>query len=223
MQVVASAIYMKLKDAHKNSASPLPLMQWLEERALTSQMCYYWKLILDFQVLVLTYIRSTREGNFQVYIESFVSIAKWYFALDHYNYATWGKVHCFDLILLEKTCPDLHEEFQSGNFSFLKTNTEYSRIALYQVHEQNNKVIKGSGGSKHLLNRTDESGLIRWETVGADIARIICEFEYVVDELLQKKEQKSTMKTQEYFKKGFMEMYRRFILGCNVIHLSLKN
>ena len=182
LQVVTSAIYMKLKDAYKKSTSPLSLMKWLEERALTSQMCFYWKLILDFQVLVLTYIRATREGNFQVYIESFKSIVKWYFALDHYNYARWGTVHCFDLMFLEKTCPDLHEEFQSGNFSFLKTNSEYSRIALDQVHEQNNKVIKGSGGSKHLLNRTDESGLIRWESVGTDIASIICKFEDLIDE-----------------------------------------
>ena len=44
------------------------------------------------------------------------------------------------------------------------------------MHEQNNKVIKGSGGAKRLLNKTDESGLIRWETVGSDVARIISEF-----------------------------------------------
>ena len=59
----------------------LPLMKWLEDRILESQMCYYWKTILDFQILVLR--------NFQVHVECFVSIIKWYFALDHYNYARY--------------------------------------------------------------------------------------------------------------------------------------
>ena len=83
-------------------------------------------------MLVLIYIRSLREGDFQVYIESFISIVKWYHALDHYHYARWGTVHCFDLMLLEKNCPDIYEQFQKGNFSFQKTNTEFSRIALDQ-------------------------------------------------------------------------------------------
>ena len=54
-------------------------------------------------------------------------------------------------------------------------------MAFDQMHEQNNKTIKGSGGAKHLLNKCDESGLIRWETIGTDIARIIVEFEESID------------------------------------------
>ena len=47
-----------------------------------------------------------------------------------------------------------------------KTNSKFSRLAIDQMHEQNNKIIKGFGGAKHLLKKTDESGFIRWETVG---------------------------------------------------------
>lgn len=215
LQVVACVMFMKLKDAHKNSGSSLPLMQWLEERVLTSEMCYYWKLILDFQVLILTFIRSIREGNFQVYIESFVSIVKWYFALDHYNYARWSTVHCFDLMMLEKTCPDLHEQFELGNFSFQKTNSEYSRIALDQVHEQNNKVIKGSGGSKHLLNRSEESGLIRWECIGADIARILCEFEDSVDETSTEEGTKKHHEDTKIFQERFYGDVKKVYTGMS--------
>ena len=50
-------------------------------------------------------------------------------------------------------------------------------MAFDQVHEQNNKVIKGFGGVKHFLNMSDEYGLIRWETIGTDIARILSEFQ----------------------------------------------
>ena len=47
---------------------------------------------------------------------------------------------------------------QSGIFSFQKTNRQFSQIGLDQVHEQNNAVIKGSGGATDLLNKVDESG-----------------------------------------------------------------
>ena len=63
LQVVVCTVYRKLKEAHTNSNSTLPLMQWLGNRTLESQMCYYWKTILDFQILVLVYIRSIREGD----------------------------------------------------------------------------------------------------------------------------------------------------------------
>ena len=51
-------------------------------------------------------------------------------------------------------------------------------MALDQVHEQNNRVIKSScGGAINYVNQADDSALIRWETCGPDIARIITEFE----------------------------------------------
>ena len=85
-------------------------------------------------------------------------------------------------MLLETLCPDVHKEFMAGNFSFQKTNSKFSRLAIDQIHEQNNKIIKGSGGAKHLLNKTDESSLMRWETIGTDIARILSEFEDTINE-----------------------------------------
>ena len=70
LQVAACALFQKLKDAYVQSNSLLPILDWLEHRSKESEMCFYWKLILDFQVLVLVFIRSIQEENFQVYIES---------------------------------------------------------------------------------------------------------------------------------------------------------
>ena len=68
-----------------------------------------------------------------------------------------------------------------GNFSFQKINSKFSRLAIDQIHEQSNKIIKGSRGAKHLLNKTDESGWIRWETIGTDISRILPKFEDTIN------------------------------------------
>ena len=80
---------------------------------------------------------------------------KWFFAMDHYNYARWCSVHLFDFSNLEFAACSLYEEFDTGNFSFQKTMRNFSSLAPDQVHEQSNEKIKGFGGATHLLNRTD--------------------------------------------------------------------
>ena len=129
LQVASCAVFWKLKDAYVQSSSLLPILDWLE---------HYWKLILDFKVLVLVFIRSIREGNFQVYIQSVISLCKWYFALDHIHYSRWCTVQCFDLMLLETLCPDVYKEFVAGHFLFQKTNPKFSRPAIDQIYEENN-------------------------------------------------------------------------------------
>ena len=79
--------------------------------------------------------------------------------------------------MLPFTCPDVYEKFCEGFITFQKTNTEFSTIALDQVHEQNNKDIKGVGGAVNLVNRADESSLIRWELCGHEVATLISDFE----------------------------------------------
>ena len=57
-------------------------------------------------------------------------------------------------------------------FLFLRL-TLFSRIALGQLHEQNNKVIKGISGTY----RKDESALNRWALSGPELAEIISQFQ----------------------------------------------
>ena len=54
----------------------------------------------------------------------------------------------FDQMLLETLCPDFHKEYMVGNFSFQKTKkNKFFGLAIDQIQEQNNKIIKGSGGA----------------------------------------------------------------------------
>ena len=87
LQVASCAVFRKLKDQYVQSNSLLPILDWLEHRSKESKMCFYWKLILDFQVHVLVFIHSIRGENFQVYIESLISLCKCYFALDQIHYS----------------------------------------------------------------------------------------------------------------------------------------
>ena len=107
-------------------------------------------------------------------------VMKWYFALDHYNYSRWLSVHLFDLANLEVDHPDVYVCFTEGFCSFNKRCSEFSNMAFDQVHEQNNDLIKGVGGSLRFLNREDESALLRCELCSSDLAHMIDSFEELI-------------------------------------------
>ena len=99
--------------------------------------------------------------------------------LDKYNYARWATVYWFDLVSMEHRCPNEYKELMAGNFSFQKTKSLFSRMALDQVHEQKNKYIKSVSGATSLVNRQEDSALVRWELCGPELFRLLEEFETV--------------------------------------------
>ena len=177
MQVAICVIYKLLKKAPADNQSTLSLFDWLEERSKISQMVYYWRLTLNFQIQVLIFVRSVRTGNFLLYRETFFYFLKCFFALDKYNNSRWATVFWFELATLDQSCPDVVCNFMNGDFSFPKTNTLFSRIALDQLHKQNNKFIKGISGTTSVINKKDESVLNCWALGGPKLAEIIFQFE----------------------------------------------
>ena len=144
------------------------------------------------------------------------------FALDHTNYARWLTVHVFDLMSLPITHPDVYQQMLKGFFSFAKTKRPFSRMALDQIHEQNNKIIKGAGGATSLLNTQDESALLRWETCGPEVARIVSEFE---DSLYNQDASSSAAKHHEDNEK-FRQKFNRDVecvyqaIPCNLFEMA---
>ena len=213
IQVSAGSTYMLLKDAHTKSGSQLGTFEWLDEKSKTSQMCNYWRMILYFELEILVFVRSIRSGNFVLYIQTLYKFLKWFFALDKFNYARWATVYWFDLVILIFTCPDVFNELMKGHFSFAKTDKPFSRMGLDQLHEQNNKVIKGVSGATNLLNRNDESALNRWALSAPDLSQMIGEFE----EMFQghsdnvKKHHESSPTFQQDFYRDVMKVKQNFI------------
>ena len=224
IQVSVASLYMKLKDACRKDNSEVSPMKWLSERSKSSDMCFYWDMVLRMQLDILVFVRSMREGNFNAYVASIRRLLKWVFVFDHIHYARWLSVHLFDLTTLEKANPDLHAEMMKGKFSFQKSQRMFSKMALDQVHEQNNKIIKGAGGASQLLNRSDDSALIRWETCGPEVARIVAEFEETIelngkhDGRESKKHHEDTPTFQKNFAKDVKNLYDK--IQCNPFELN---
>ena len=87
------AMYTLLKKAHVESGSALSGLDWLDEARKHSQMCFHWNVIVNFEVLLLIYMWSIREGNFELYLASLYHMLPWFFALDRYNYACSAAIY----------------------------------------------------------------------------------------------------------------------------------
>ena len=179
LQVCLCAEFKALKEVYINSESTLGIQQWMEEMATVNKMFHYWKLIFDFQILILQFVRAQRQNNFLLYVLVLKRCMKYIFALNHYNYSRWLGVHVHDLMRLPVTCPQIYKEFLSGNFVLQKTENPFSAMALGQGHEQNNATIKGVGGAIGLLSNDMDSAFRRWEVAGPDVCRLIAEYEDV--------------------------------------------
>ena len=125
--------------------------------------------------MLLAYVRSLREGNFDLYVQSLVQIVPWMFALDHTHYSRWLSVHIRDMTSLSVNHPNIHAEFRAGEFVVHKTRNKFSAMAIDQCHEQNNGAVKGSGGAVGLT--ANPAALRRWTVAGPEVARLVAEFE----------------------------------------------
>ena len=126
---------------------------------------------------LLVFIRSLPEGKYSLYVASLCKLIRWYFALDHYNYAIWLSVRIYDLLALSQNSPQLHKFFTDGYFTFQKTDLQFSPIGLGRIHKQNNTEMKDMGGATSSMNKVDESLLARCGLCIYELTSIVSEYD----------------------------------------------
>ena len=67
------------------------------------------------------------------------------------------------------------KEFHNGYFILHKSRREFSAMAIDQVHEHKNAVIKGDGGAIGLTE--DPSALRRWMVAGPEVSHLLAGYE----------------------------------------------
>ena len=110
IHVAFRSLYQKLVDAVKADRSTLDPWKWLVEKSLSSSMAHYRSLVTNFQIEILVFVRSIREGNFHLYVQSLRNVLKWFFALGYTYYARWLAIHVFNLISLPTTHSDVYQK-----------------------------------------------------------------------------------------------------------------
>ena len=179
-QITANALALLLHEAYGMYKRKVPQVcesmdAWIGRRKRESPQFQYWHVAFQLEVLVLSFVRSLRSANFQLYVECITKLTPWFFSLDHPNYARWMSVHVRDMAALKMTHPQVAAAFEDGHFTVNKSNHAFSAVAIDQAHEQNNATVKGDGGAVGLFQ--NEDALTKWMVSGPEIARILAEFD----------------------------------------------
>ena len=87
-QVTSASLCALLYNAYvasTESAESVPFKEWCVQQASHSAQFDYWLKTLFLETLSLLFVRSIREGDFQLYIKSRTKLMHW--VLDHTHYA----------------------------------------------------------------------------------------------------------------------------------------
>lgn len=115
-QKTAVVLYSLLLDAYEehNPDHDLTLQEWIESTSAKSPTFYFWILVLSLISLMLSFVRSLRQGNYDLFLRCIADMLPWYFLFDHQHYSRWLTVQLKDLLELGCKAPDIHRHFKSG-------------------------------------------------------------------------------------------------------------
>ena len=125
--------------------------------------------------MTMIFIRAHRINDFKLYVESLENLVPWFFVLDHTNYARWIPIHIKDT----QSLPEGISDDFTKCWVLQKTKHAFSCMPLDQGHEQNNEVVKGSGGVVGITE--NPTAFRRWMMAGPEQARLLKEFERSLD------------------------------------------
>ena len=113
----------------------------------SSKMSSYWRSYIEMACLLLCFIRSIREGDWNLHLACIRDMLPWMFAYDRTNYSRYLSVYWCDMMSLEDAHPSTHEAFKAGDFVVQRSSSAFSQVAVDQTIEQTiNRDTKLKGG-----------------------------------------------------------------------------
>ena len=82
----------------------------------SSKMIIYWQSYIDMVGFLLLFIRSIREGNWDLHLDCIRNMLPWMFACDNINYSRYLPVYLYDMLSLESAHPSVSNVFAAGDF-----------------------------------------------------------------------------------------------------------
>ena len=120
---------------------------WRKDKESQYPQFYFWSQTPKLQLMVMSFIRSICSGDFNLYKTAISVLMPWFFAINHTHYACWLSVHLCDTLQLQETNPEVFHHFSEGHFVVAKSKRAFSSLGIDHAHEQNNKRVKGDGGT----------------------------------------------------------------------------
>ena len=98
-------------EAHQASAGPCQKENWDAAMRMSSKQFAFWSLVMDLEMLQCRFVRSLREGDFDLYVQVIDELCGWLFIFDQTHYSRWLPIHVKDMVELEKKHPHVLEAF----------------------------------------------------------------------------------------------------------------
>ena len=113
----------------------------------SSTMSSYWRSYIEMACLLLCFIRSIRQGDWNLHLACIRDMLPWMFAYDRTNYSRYLSCYWCDMMSLEDTHPSAHEAFKAGDLVVQRSSSAFSQVAVDQTIEQTtNRDTKSKGG-----------------------------------------------------------------------------
>ena len=94
-EVTACSLYILQQRAYDQYVQSV--LSWSNPRNKEYPQFQHWSITLSFELTILMFVMSIREGAFKLYLEINKQLAPWLLALDFINYARWLPVYIMDL------------------------------------------------------------------------------------------------------------------------------
>ncbi|ESO08278.1 hypothetical protein HELRODRAFT_184084 [Helobdella robusta] len=178
-EVSIAALYILRNNAYRDNQKTAveSLETWVARRCKESAQFLFWQTTIILEGILLNFVRSIRTSDFCLFVQMLEELCPWLFALDLIHYSRWLPVFIKGLKELPVRHPQVYEAFQKGHFTSRKTNADFSAISDDQLHEQNNKLIKGCSGAINNLHNND--ALLKWMVAGPEISRMIHDYDQI--------------------------------------------
>ena len=108
----------------------------------------FWNSYLEMVATLLSLIRATREGNWELHLECIKAVLPWFFAYDHTNYARFLPVYLVHMLELPDTHPEAYSMLSQGDFGVQRTTSHgFSQLPVDQTIKQTlNRNTRTKGG-----------------------------------------------------------------------------
>ena len=116
-------------------------------QSLDTGLARFWLSYLQMVEVLLMFIRSCREGNWELHLASIRHMLPWLFAYDRTNYSRYLSFYYMDMMTLESRHSYVHRQLCNGNFVVQRSSNSFAQVPMDQCIEQTvNKDTKTQGG-----------------------------------------------------------------------------
>ena len=136
------------------------------------------KFILNYMKqfgTILQFVRSTRQRDIHLHMESIESLTKYFFVHDHLNYARLLPLYISTMQHTEKEHPEIWNEFLKGNFCITKGLSGFTSIAPDHGIEHENRTLKVMGGIVGITQ--NENALDKFFLIAPELSKLLHEFQ----------------------------------------------